>query len=219
MSMDKINELRNKLLDSKKYKKISIDGSDEANIYLNILYTNYSNEFIYKNASEDTKSFLYENIYSDYKVVNNVDAFRYMEDSCGGLIKLLADKNISYNGINILFCPVFFMEEHDAVSSVGENCTLKKDEFREDMLIDKNLVEMSYLFSINGNEQELPEEVKEYINKVANKKFLIDYNFFAEWTKNNGFPLDDTTYSELIQSQINNKGTVISLEFEKKKTL
>lgn len=205
MSKNELYELRKRLLESTKYKKVNIEGSEDNYINLNILYNDHS--------------YLEENIYGTHKSNNAKVATEFLEKSCEKLIRILADNNISYDTINILLCPTFFMKEFD-INSVDSNCNIKKDKFREDMLINNNLVEMSYLLSVKKDNQyvELDERINEYINKVANVRFLMDYNYFARCVALNGFPLENYDYAMLIESQINNKGTNIKLDFEKEKT-
>lgn len=206
MSKNELYELRKRLLESKKYKKVNIEGSDDHYINLNILYNEHS--------------YLEENIYGSYKSEHAKVAVEFLEKSCEKLMRILADNNVSYDSINILLCPTFFMKELDIVNSVDENYNIGKEEFRKDMLIDNNLVEMNYLLSVQKDSKfiELDERINDYINKVANVKFLIDYNYFARFVTLNSFPLEDYDYSRLIESQINNKGTSIKLDFEKEKT-
>lgn len=206
MGKNELYELRKRLLESKKYKKVNIEGSDSHYINLNILYNEHS--------------YLEENIYGSYKIGHAKAAVDFLEKSCEKLIRILADNNISYDSINILLCPTFFMREIDIDNSVDDDYNIEKGSFRENMLIDNNLVEMSYLLSVQKDRKmvELDERINEYINKVANVKFLIDYNYFVRCVTLNGFPLEDYDYSRLIESQINNKGTSIKLDFEKEKT-
>ena len=205
MSKKELYELRNRLLNSEKYKMVVIEGSDDDYINLDIVYNNHT--------------YLKENINSAYKHKSDKDSVVFLEKSFEKIMRILADKNISYDSIEALICPTFFMKEYNIINDGGKDLNIGKDSFNTSMLIDNNLVSISYLFSIKSSDTIIyEEEINRFIDRVSSAKFLVDYNSYAREVALNGFPLQDYNYDMLIQSQINNKGTSIKLDFEKEKT-
>lgn len=205
MSKKELYELRNRLLNSEKYKMVVIEGSDDNYINLDIVYSDHT--------------YLKENIIGSYKHKTDKDSVAFLEKSFEKIMRLLADKNISYDSIEAIICPTFFMKEYNIVNDGGKDLNVEKNLFNNGMLIDNNLVSICYLFSIKSSDAIIyDEEINRFIDRVSSAKFLVDYNSFTREVALNGFPLEDYNYDMLIQSQINNKGTSIKLDFEKEKT-
>ena len=111
------------------------------------------------------------------------------------------------------------MKEYNLLNNSGKDLSIEKDSFNNNMFIDNNLVSICYLFFVKSSDVIIyDEEINRFIDRISSAKFLVDYNSYAREVALNGFPLEDYNYDMLIQSQINNKGTSIKLDFEKEKT-
>ena len=205
MSKNELYELRKRLINSEKYKMVVIEDSENNYINLDVVYSDHT--------------YLKENIISSYKHKNDKDSVVFLEKSFERIMRLLADKNISYDSIEVLICPSFFMKEYNLLNNSGKDLSIEKDSFNNNMFIDNNLVSICYLFSVKSSDAIIyDEEINRFIDRISSAKFLVDYNSYAREVALNGFPLEDYNYDMLIQSQINNKGTSIKLDFEKEKT-
>lgn len=205
MSIKELYELRKRLINSEKYKMIVIDECDDKYISLDIVYNDHT--------------YLKENIIASYKQKNDIEAEKYLEKAFEEIIRLLATKEISYDSIDVLICPTFFMKEYDIENRVGKDLNIEKSIFNNNMLIDNNLVNISYLISIKSSDAIIyDEDINRCIDEIANKKFLVDYDNYAREVALNGFSLYDGSYDKLIDSQINNRETSIKFDPEKEKT-
>lgn len=207
MSKNELYELRKKLINSEKYKMIIIDGSDKDIINL---------DFVHKEHT-----YLKESILNLYNIKNNQLALETLEQQCGRLMGILIEKNIEHDSLDVLICPSFFMKEFNIINDVDQEYNIHKDSFNKNMLIDNNLVSISFLLSVkkDGNIVDYDKDINNFIDRLSKAKFLVDYNYFARNVALNGYPLEDYSYDMLIDSQINNKSTVIRLDFNKEKTL
>ena len=145
MSKKELYELRKRLIDSEKYKMVVIDGSDDKYINYDIVYNDHT--------------YLKENIVGSYKRKYDKDSVGFLERSFEKIMRLLADKNISYDSIEALICPTFFMKEYNIVNDSGKDLNIEKNSFNTSMLIDNNLVSISYLFSIKSSDANIYEEI------------------------------------------------------------
>ena len=205
MSKKELYELRKRLIDSEKYKMIIIDGSDDRYINLDIVYNDHT--------------YLKENITDSYKSIYDKYAVDFLEKNFKKLMIILAEKNIPYNSIQVLICPIFFMKEYN-INDVKNSLNIEKNAFNNNMLIDNNLVSISYLLSAKLDEEIIDnKDINEFIDRVSSAKFLVDYNNFARNIALNDYPLENYSYNMLVDSQINNKPTIIKLNFNKEKTL
>ena len=206
MSKNELYQLRKRLVNSEKYRMIIFEGSNEEVINLDIMYRNHK--------------YLKEGITSIYKPRYDKDAVVFLEKSYEKLMIMLTEKNISYDSIETLICPSFFMKEYNIINDVDDNLNISKELFNNNMLIDNRLVSISYLLSVKSDGNiVLNDDINKLIDNISKAKFLVDYDNYAREVALNGFPLEDYNYDMLIQSQINNKETNIKLDFEKNKTL
>lgn len=207
MSKNELYELRQRLIDSEKYKTIIIDGSYNNTISLDIINRD--------------RTYLKENIVASYKNHYDEDAALFLEKSCERLIRILADKNIPYDSIEVLMRPTFFMKEYNLENDVDEDFNINQNMFKKDMLIDNGLVNINYILYVKNDGQYVNnfDEINEIIDKMSLAKFLVDYDNFARCIALNGYYLEEDSYDKLICSELNNKSTVIKLDFENEKTI
>ena len=186
---------------------VIVEGTTPTLINFNVLYDNHT--------------YLAENIYNHHNINIDKNAANFIEKSCENLIRFLVENDISYDSVEVLICPSFFMKEKNFNNDITENYNISKNRFNKDMLIDNNLVSVRFSLSAKLNDEEISdnERINEFTEKVSRAKFLVNYNYFARCVALNGYPLEDYSYDMLIDSQINNKSTVIRLDFNKEKTL
>ncbi len=206
MSIKNMYELNERLNNSEKYKLVVFEGTTNNFIDLDVLYENHT--------------YLGENIYNDHTASIDKNAAIFLEKSCEKLMRFLSENDILYDSIEVLICPSFFMKEYNFTNDVTEDYNISKSDFNKNMLIDNNLVSIRFSLYAKQNGEEIVDndQINEFTSKISKAKFLVDYNYFARCVALNGYPLEDYSYDMLIDSQINNKPTVINLDFSKNKT-
>lgn len=201
MSKQELINLKKRLLLSRKYYLVDLfstrDGRVEVDQFDN--YTTLGDNIKIYDEEEDKK------------------AVKYFEKSCERLIRLLADKGISYDELEIEVTPLFYLNE-SVLKLLDSNSSVAQDEITEnDVINDKAKILFFYNVKENGTSVKLPSSVLEYLETITSPMFLVDYNTFTESLYDDGYEISEVSFKKALEARKKGKIIKYNIEFKEEK--
>ena len=201
MSKQELIDLKEKLLASSKYCLADINKKDDKRVEVEVFdnFTTLGANIKLYDEEEDRR------------------AVRYLEKSCERLIRLLANREISYDELEIEITPLFYLSE-TVLKKLNEDYSINKEEITEnDVINDK--VKLLYAFNVKeeGKYKELPKMVLNYMDNFASSIFLVDYNTFTEILLDEGYEVNQVTFKKALEAKKDGENIGFNIEFPKEK--